>query len=154
MLGVLLLIVVIVPIVELYVIVQVATGIGVPETILLLVTISVAGVWCAKVAGLGVLNRFQRTILEGKVPSREVIDGALVLVAGALMLFPGFLTDVVAIALLLPPTRAVVRGALLRRIRAGGGIVRVVRGRSTQPGVWDVESWEDPPGGGHPELGR
>ncbi|HLT16547.1 MAG TPA: FxsA family protein [Acidimicrobiales bacterium] len=154
MLGALLLLLVIVPIIELYVIVQVATGIGVAETILLLIAISVVGAWCAKVAGIGVLNRFHRTIREGRVPSREVIDGALVLAAGGLMIFPGFVSDVVAILLLLPPTRAVLRGSILRRIRAGGGIVRVVRGRSAAPGVWDVESWEEPPGGGHPELGR
>lgn len=160
MIGLLLLLFVVVPIAELYVIVQVAGGIGVPETILLLIGISIVGAWLAKVAGIGVLNRLQRTVRQGKVPSAEVVDGALVLFAGALMIAPGFLSDGLAILLLLPPTRAVVRGALLRRIRAGGGIVRVVAGpsrRGADPagGVWDVESWEDPPSSpGRPGLGR
>jgi UPF0716 protein FxsA len=96
-----------------------------------------------------VLQRLQRTIREGKVPSAELVDGGLVLFAGALMITPGFLSDCLAILLLLPPSRAVVRGALLRRIRAGGGFVTVVAGRRGPAGpvddVWDVDSWEDPP---------
>ncbi len=142
----------VVPIAELYVIVQVAGGIGIPETILLLIAISVIGAWLARVAGLGVLNRLQRTVRAGKVPSAELVDGALVLFAGALMITPGFLSDCLAILLLLPPTRAVARAAILQRIRAGGGVFRIVSSvptggrRASQDGdVWDVESWEDPP---------
>ncbi len=143
-----------VPIAELYLIVQVAGGLGIPETILLLITISVAGAWLARVAGLSVLNRLQRTVQAGKVPSAELVDGALVLFAGALMITPGFLSDALAILLLLPPTRAVARSVVLRRIRAGGGLSRFVtsvpgggrRPDPTAPGdVWDVEGWEDPP---------
>lgn len=143
----------VVPIAELYVIVQVASGIGIPETILLLIGISVVGAWLARVAGLGVLNRLQRTVRAGKVPSAELVDGGLVLFAGALMITPGFLSDALAILLLLPPTRAVARNAVLRRIRLGGGPFRVVAtptgppGRGTTAGdeVWDVDGWEDPP---------
>ena len=142
----------VVPIAELYVIVQVAGGIGIPETILLLIAISFVGAWLARVAGLGVLNRLQRTVRAGKVPSAELVDGALVLFAGALMITPGFLSDCLAILLLLPPTRAVARAAILQRIRAGGGVFRIVSSVPTggrhapQDGdVWDAESWEDPP---------
>lgn len=142
-----------VPIVELYVIIQVAHGVGVPETILLLIGISVAGAWLTKVAGIGVLARLQRTLRAGKVPSAELVDGGLVLFAGALLITPGFLSDVLAILLLLPPTRALVRGVVLRRIRAGGGFLRIVtsvpggHAGHRPPGdeVWDVEGWEDPP---------
>lgn len=158
MLGVLLLIVVIVPIVELYVIVQVATGIGVPETILLLIAVSVVGAWLAKREGIGVLRRMQVTVAEGRVPSAEIVDGALVLLAGALMIAPGFLSDCLAVLLLLPPTRALVRSTILRRIRAGGRVVRVISTSVPRPRtrgeVWDVEGWEDPPGPtGRPPLG-
>ena len=141
----------VVPIVEIYVMLQVAGAIGVPETILLLIGMSVLGAWLAKVAGLGVLNRLQRTVRAGKVPSGELVDGALVLLAGALMITPGFLSDCLAILLLLPPTRAVVRGAVLRHIRARGGLLFQVINTAPaggQPGatdVWDVDSWEDPP---------
>ncbi len=140
----------VVPIAELYVIVQVAGGIGIPETILLLIGISFLGAWLARLAGLGVLNRLQRTVRAGKVPSAELVDGALVLFAGALIITPGFLSDCLAILLLLPPTRAVARAAILRRIRAGGGLSRIVSSvptgaRRAGDDVWDVESWEDPP---------
>lgn len=161
MIGLLALLFLVAPIVELYVIVQVSHGIGVPETILLLIAISIGGAWLAKVAGLGVLRRLQRTVQEGRVPSAELVDGALVLLAGALLVTPGFLSDALAILLLLPPSRAVVRGALLRRIRAGGGVVKVMAGRprTTAEGrfdaVWDVDGWEDPPAPpDRPGLGR
>jgi len=151
----------VVPVAELYLIVQVANGLGVPETILLLIAISFVGAWLARVAGLSVLNRLQRTVRAGKVPSAELVDGALVLFAGALMITPGFLSDALAILLLLPPTRAVVRNIVLRRIRVGGGLFRVVtsvppgpggRGPRADGGVWDVDGWEDPPD--RPGLGR
>ncbi|MGH9276110.1 MAG: FxsA family protein [Acidimicrobiales bacterium] len=151
MVGLLALLFLVVPIAELYVIVQVTHGIGVPETILLLIGISVVGAWLAKVAGIGVLNRLQHTVRQGKVPSGELVDGALVLFAGALMITPGFLSDCLAILLLLPPTRALVRRSVLRRIRAGGSLITVVTGRGDAPGdgaaddICDVEGWEDPP---------
>ena len=150
MVGLLALLFLVVPIAELYVIVQVAGGIGIAETILLLIVISVVGAWLAKWAGIGVLARLQATVRQGRVPSAELVDGGLVLLAGALMISPGFLSDCVAILLLLPPTRAIARHALLRRIRAGGGLITVVTGgrrARSQPsaGVWDVDGWEDPP---------
>ncbi len=152
MFVVLVLLFVVAPIAELYVILQVTHSIGIPETILLLIGISFVGAWLARVAGFSVLNRLQRTVRAGKVPSSELVDGALVLFAGALMITPGFLSDALAILLLLPPTRAVVRNVVLRRIRAGRGIFRVVTmptGPSGTPpaagDVWDVEGWEDPP---------
>src|SRR5262245_37840583 len=148
MLAVLAVVFLVVPIVEIYVMLQVADSIGVPETILLLIGVSVAGAWLAKVAGIGVLARLQRTVRAGKVPSAELVDGALVLFAAALMLTPGFVTDCLAIVLLVPPTRALVRGVALRRIRARGGPFQVITTVPTgRPGaaddVWDVESWED-----------
>jgi UPF0716 protein FxsA len=163
MVGLLALLFLVVPIAELYVIVQVAGGLGIPETILLLIAISVVGAWLAKQAGIGVLRRLQTTIAQGRVPSGELVDGALVLFAGALMITPGFLSDCLAILLLLPPTRAGVRRAILRKIRAGGGLITVVtsgrprtRGTAAPPSdVWDVEGWEDPPAPpDRPGLGR
>lgn len=141
---------IVVPIVEIYVMLQVAEVIGVPETILLLIAIGFGGAWLAKLAGIGVLARLQRTVRAGKVPSSELVDGGLVLFAGALMITPGFLSDCLALLLLLPPTRAVVRRVVLRRIGAHGGLFQVIstvppgRGRPTgTDDVWDVESWED-----------
>jgi UPF0716 protein FxsA len=169
MIGLLALLFVVVPIAELYVIVQVAGGIGVPETILLMIGMSVLGAWLAKWQGFSVLYRVQAAVIEGRVPSGELVDGALIVLAGALMITPGFLSDCMAIVLLLPPTRAAVRGVILRRIRAGGGLITVVSGtrgwggptRRTAPsrgrpdGVVDADSWEDPPADPpRPELDR
>ncbi|HJR25895.1 MAG TPA: FxsA family protein [Acidimicrobiales bacterium] len=148
----------VVPIAELYVIVQVAGGIGVPETILLLIAVSAFGAWLAKREGLGVLRRLQATVAAGRVPSREIVDGALILFAGALLITPGFLSDCLGIVLLFPPTRALLRSSLLRKIREGGGVVRVISTSPRRPDgrgdVWDVDGWEDPPGSSdRPSLG-
>ena len=103
-----------IPIAELYVIIQVGQAVGVLNTLALLILISVVGAWLAKREGLGVLRRIQRSIEARRVPGTELVDGFLILLAAALKLTPGFLTDIVAILLLLPPVRAVVRRQLRR----------------------------------------
>ncbi len=107
----------VVPLIELWVIVGAAQTIGVPETLVVLVLISVAGAYLVKWAGLGVLMRMQKTLRQGEVPTRDVVDGFLVLLAGALLLVPGFLSDILALGLLFPPTRSVARRVVLRRYR-------------------------------------
>jgi UPF0716 protein FxsA len=105
-----------VPFVEIYVLLQVGHAIGVVNTLGLLILVSVVGAWLAKREGLGVLRRMQHSIEAGRVPGTELVDGFLILLAAALMLTPGFLTDILAILLLLPPVRAVVRRELRRRV--------------------------------------
>jgi UPF0716 protein FxsA len=105
-----------VPFAEIYVLLQVGHVIGVFNTLALLVIISVVGAWLAKREGLGVVRRIQGSMEAGRVPGAELVDGFLILLAAALMLTPGFLTDIVAIFLLLPPVRAVVRSELRRRL--------------------------------------
>jgi UPF0716 protein FxsA len=105
-----------VPFAEIYVLLQVGHAIGVANTLALLILVSVVGAWLAKREGLGVIRRMQRSIEAGRVPGAELVDGFLILLAAALMLTPGFLTDIVAIFLLLPPVRAVVRRELRRRV--------------------------------------
>ena len=104
-----------VPLLELYVIIQVAGGVGTGETILLLIAVSVVGAWMVRRSGLGVLNQIQTRLNRGELPAEELVDGLLILIAGALMLTPGFLTDGVGLLLLFPPTRLVVRSLLVRR---------------------------------------
>ncbi|HEV7865647.1 MAG TPA: FxsA family protein [Acidimicrobiia bacterium] len=104
-----------VPFAELYVLIQVGHAIGVLDTLALLILVSVVGAWLAKREGLSVLRRMQAALDAGRVPGVELIDGFLILMAAALMLTPGFLTDIVAILLLLPPVRAAVRHTLRRR---------------------------------------
>jgi UPF0716 protein FxsA len=117
MFWVLVVLFIVMPIAELAVLVTTANAIGVPETIALLIVVSVVGAWLCKRSGISVLRRIQDTLNRGDIPANELIDGFLVLLAGALMLTPGFITDVFAILLLLPPSRAVARGLLMRRFR-------------------------------------
>jgi UPF0716 protein FxsA len=144
------------PLVELAVIVQVASTIGVLDTIGLLILMSLVGAWLARREGLGVLARIQGALDQGRMPSTEVADGALILLAGALMIAPGFISDALALLLLVPPTRAIIRVPVLRyvarrgRVAAGNrfGGFRATGTRVRDDGgvdVWDVESWEDPP---------
>jgi UPF0716 protein FxsA len=114
LLVVLVLLFLVLPIAELAVIIQVADSIGIPETIVLLLAISVAGAWLCKREGVGVLQRIQANVARAELPARDLADGGLILLAGALLLTPGFLTDVLGLLLLLPPSRAVFRIALLR----------------------------------------
>ena len=138
----LLLLFLVVPIVELAVIVQVGQALGTLPTIALLVVMSVVGAWLMRREGLGVLRRAQAQVRQGRVPTREVADGFLIVLGGALMLTPGFLSDLVGVALLLPPVRAVVRPFLLARLRvmaldAAVGPVGA-RSRRRSQGVIDV----------------
>jgi UPF0716 protein FxsA len=112
---------IIVPIAELYVLLQIGQAIGVLPTIGLLIADSLLGSWLMRSQGRAAWLRFNRALTQGHVPGREVIDGVLIIFGGALLLTPGFLTDVLGLVLLLPPTRAVVRGMLVRRF--GGRLV-------------------------------
>lgn len=116
---------IIVPIIEIYLIVQVGTAIGGWETVGLLVLDSVIGAWLVRREGFSILARVQAALGRGELPTNELIDGLLVLFAGALMLTPGFLTDGLGFALLLPPSRAIVRTVLKARfagrVSVGGG---------------------------------
>ena len=96
-----------VPIAELWVIVEVAGAVGILETLALLVLVSVAGAWLLKQQGMATWLRLRRSLERGDIPAEEVTDGALILLGGALLLTPGFLTDIVGLTLLLPPSRAV-----------------------------------------------
>jgi UPF0716 protein FxsA len=115
---------VLVPLIELYVIIQVAGAIGGWNTIALLFFISVVGAYLVKRQGVAAWRRAQLTIASGRVPGREVADGFLLLCAGALLLVPGFVTDAIGLVLLLPPIRAGVRALVTRR---WVGRARVIR---------------------------
>lgn len=104
-----------VPILEIFVIIQVGQAIGPWWTILILVADSILGSLLMRSQGRAVWRRFNDTLAAGRPPAREVVDGVLVIFGGALLLTPGFTTDLVGVLLLLPPTRAVVRGLLVQR---------------------------------------
>ena len=136
---------IVVPLAELYVILRVGDAIGVVWTILLLAADSVLGSVLLRSQGRSVWRRFNEAMREGRVPHREVIDGVLVIFGGAFLITPGFLTDIVGILLLLPPTRAFFRRALVARlggrvvfagVDAAGRRVAGRRGRPAPGGDW------------------
>jgi UPF0716 protein FxsA len=137
--GLLFILLIAVPIAELYVIVQIADGIGFLPTLALLIGISVAGAWLLKREGLATWARLQQTLSQGQMPTNEVSDGALIMFGGALLLTPGFLTDVVGLILLIPPTRGLVKGAsrkmFARWARRRGGVVTRAGSRVYEAGV-------------------
>ncbi|MEM8557518.1 MAG: FxsA family protein [Bacteroidota bacterium] len=143
--GRLLLLFLIVPIVELFLLVWLGDRIGLGPTLLLIVVTALVGSFLAQREGLAAWRRFQARIGEGKLPGKELSDGLIILVAGALLLTPGVLTDVVGFLGLLPPTRALIRRSVAGRFRAS-----VEAGRTQfvafGPGV--------PPGFGSAGFGR
>jgi UPF0716 protein FxsA len=107
---------IVVPIAELAVVIQVGQQIGVAWTVAILVVDSILGSLLMRAQGRTAWRRFNEAIAAGKVPAREVLDGSLVIFGGLLLLTPGFITDVLGLLLLIPPTRAVVRAILARRL--------------------------------------
>jgi UPF0716 protein FxsA len=100
---------IVVPLLELYVIIQIGGAIGVLPTIGLLLLDSILGTMLLRSQGRAVWQRFNAALSENRIPGREVFDGAMVIVGGTLLLTPGFITDVFGLILLIPPTRDVVR---------------------------------------------
>ena len=111
----------VVPFVELFLIIRVGEAIGAGATVGILVLISVVGAWLVKREGLGVLRRAQARMRVGEVPGTELTDGVSILFAGALLLTPGFITDVLGILLLVPPVRAGLRRSAVRAYRRRRG---------------------------------
>jgi UPF0716 protein FxsA len=106
---------IVIPIAELALIIQVGEAIGVWWTIALLIADSVLGSMLMRSQGRAAWRRFNATLQAGKAPAREVADGVLVIFGGALLLTPGFITDVFGVLFLLPPTRALIRRLFLRQ---------------------------------------
>src|SRR3954449_1710770 len=112
----LILVFIVVPIAELYVIFKIGDAIGWAPTLALLVIDSLLGSWLMRSQGRTVWNRFQQAMEAGRIPHREVFDGVLIIFGGAFLITPGFLTDIIGVLLLLPPTRGMFRGLVTRRI--------------------------------------
>lgn len=93
------------PILEIATFIMVGSRIGVLATLLLILATSLAGALLLRVQGLGTLARIGAQVDRGAVPDRELVHGAMILVAGVLLLLPGFLTDIVGLLLFIPPLR-------------------------------------------------
>ena len=104
-----------IPLVEIYLLIKVGGVIGAPMTIFLVVFTAVLGAWLLRIQGFSTLRRVQETVNRGGLPAVELLEGALLLVAGALLLTPGFFTDAVGFACLVPALRrALIMFALKR----------------------------------------
>jgi UPF0716 protein FxsA len=131
------------PILELYVIIQVGQAIGILPTLALLIADSILGTVLLRSQGRNAWRRFLAAMDESRVPHREVFDGAMVILGGALLLTPGFITDIFGIICLLPPTRAV-----LWQIGKRYVIGKVSFG--PRVATWGTGAWGPPPGAGRP----
>src|ERR1043165_3338892 len=134
---------IVVPIAELYVIIQVGQLIGVWPTLFLLLADALLGSWLVKHQGRGAWRRFNEALAARRFPGKEVADGVLIVVGGTLLLTPGFITDVFGFFLLIPPTRAIARG--LRK--------RFTIGRFAVVGVGGPGPFTRPGGGTRPNGG-
>jgi UPF0716 protein FxsA len=112
------------PLIELYVIVQVGHQVGLLSTIALLLAISAVGSSLVKREGMRVYKDFTAAIQRGEEPSKQIVHGVCILSAGVFLFAPGFISDVLAITLLLPPTRAIATSLVLRRSRAKITVIR------------------------------
>jgi UPF0716 protein FxsA len=97
-----------VPLVELYVIIQVGSAIGALATIALLILSTMFGWWLTKREGLEALRQIDASVRDGNEPDKALVNGFLIMAAGVLILIPGFVTDALGFLLLLPPVRHLV----------------------------------------------
>ena len=142
MLPLLLLVFIVVPIAELAVIIQVGEQIGVWWTIAILIADSVLGSLLMRSQGRAAWLRFNQALQSGRPPAREALDGVLVIFGGALLLTPGFLTDILGLVLLIPLTRALARRVLVKRFAD-----RMIVAATSRAGAG---TWPPPRGTGRP----
>ncbi len=133
--------VVLIPVAEVWTAIQVAHHIGWLATIALMILISACGPSLVRRQGTGVWRRARRRLEHGEVPGREAIDGVLLLIAGGLLTFPGFITGVLGLLLLLPPIRRLVRFAsgawMARKVRRSSVTIRATVATSDGHAAFD-----------------
>jgi UPF0716 protein FxsA len=136
MLPLLFLLFILLPIAELWLIIEIGGAIGVLPTLALLIVDSLVGAALARSQGRIAWERFNSAMAEGRIPGKEVFDGAMIILGGALLLTPGFITDIFGLMFLIPPTRAIIRGFLTRLAgRRGAVAIRVTQfGYARRPG--------------------
>lgn len=105
----------VVPIVEIYLLIQVGSVIGAFPTILLVVATAVIGAFLLRQQGLSTLARFQNNMANGTLPAKEMMEGVLLIVGGALLMTPGFFTDTIGFLCLIPFTRRYMVDQVIKR---------------------------------------
>ncbi len=102
------------PLAELYLLIEVGSEIGALPTILLSVFTAILGATLVRLQGVSVLLRVQETLARGEAPALEMLEGAVLMMAGVMLLFPGFITDIIGFLMLIPPLRRRLIVAVLR----------------------------------------
>jgi UPF0716 protein FxsA len=129
---------IIVPILELWLIIEIGGAIGVVPTLALLLADAVLGSLLLRHQGRGAWQRFNKALAERRFPGKEVADGLLIAIGGTLLLTPGFLTDIVGLIFLIPPSRAIVRrllkGVIGKRFIVMGGPAGAAYGAASAGG--------------------
>jgi len=113
---------IVVPLVELYLIIEVGSVIGALWTVLLVVLTAVIGVTLLRIQGFNTLNRARQNMEMGTLPAMEMMEGMVLAVGGALLITPGFITDTLGFLCLIPVTRrAMIRYLMQRSTMHGQG---------------------------------
>jgi len=113
----LLLLFIVVPFVELVLLLSIGARIGLWPTLGIIVITAIIGASLTKAQGAAVMIKAQTAMREGRMPHAEVLDGLMIIIAGAVLLTPGFLTDAFGFSLLFPPFRSVVRKRLSKALK-------------------------------------
>jgi len=146
MFGKLLILFIAIPVIELYLFMTLGKAIGVLETLGIIVVTAILGAWLTKKQGARAMARFQQATAEGRLPHEEVLDGVMILIAGVVLLTPGFLTDAIGFSLLIPPVRAVLRKRLGKSLKdrvqivTPSGSTAAPRTKRSDDGVIEVEA--------------
>jgi UPF0716 protein FxsA len=149
-----------VPILELWLIIEIGGLIGVVPTLALLLADALLGSLLLRHQGRGAWRRFNQALAERRFPAREVADGLMIAVGGTLLLTPGFITDVFGLFLLIPPTRAiarrVLRGFVSRRfvVVGVGGMGGAARPRPPASRPYDFDGTAEEIDSDDPQLPR
>lgn len=150
-----------VPLLEIGVFVEVGGAIGLWPTLATVILTALLGTWCLRAQGLATLGRARSQLDKGALPAKELFDGACLLVAGALLLTPGFVTDAAGFLLFVPALRDALRGYLARRIKVRMESHAYVHGEKAHGGPrggttidGDFEVVVDPDSPRHPSLDR
>ena len=107
-----------IPVVEVWILLQIADFTGLLNTIGLLILTSIIGALLVRREGISVFRKARNEITQGQMPEKQIFDGFLILLGGVLMLTPGFFTDVIGFLLLFPPTRLLFRTVIIKRLNS------------------------------------
>ena len=133
-----------IPVLELCIFMMLGSKIGIPTTLAIIIITAILGAWLTKSQGLKALTKYQSALSQGRLPHEEVMDGLLILIAGAVLLTPGFLTDAIGFSLLVPTIRSFIKGIakayLSGKVTVAGDAMGAPRQSSTPSNVINIEA--------------